>query len=82
MPDEILPVSGARCEQPPIPVGTAANLSRPNGHELLHALTPLLVRIARLSGKGGSATQRAVYSFVHSSCLTSAASRGGWELRG
>jgi hypothetical protein len=38
MPDED-PI-GFRGEQPPIPVGTAVNLSRPNGRELLHALTP------------------------------------------
>jgi hypothetical protein len=42
---------------------------------------PLQVRIARLNGKGGSVTRRAVYSFLRSSCLTSAARRGGWELR-
>src|SRR5439155_20953098 len=37
---------------------------------------PLQVRIARLNGKGGSVTPRAVYSFLRSSCLTSAARRG------
>jgi hypothetical protein len=61
MPDE--DPSGFRIagEQPPIPVGTAVNLSRPNGRELLHALTPFQVRIAQLNGKGGSVPRRAVY---------------------
>src|SRR5260370_26802625 len=35
-------------EQPPIPVGTAVNLSRPNGRELLHALTLFKLGSARL----------------------------------
>ena len=64
MPDEDPTGFRIAGEQPPIPVGTAVNLSRPNGRELLHALTSFKVRIPRLNG-----------------CLTSAARRGGWELR-
>jgi len=40
MPDEDPTGFRIAREQPPIPVGTAVNLSRPNGRELLHALTP------------------------------------------
>jgi len=61
MPDEDPTGFRIAGEQPPIPVGTAVNLSRPNGRELLHALNPLQVRIAQLNGKGGSVPRRAVY---------------------
>ena len=40
MPDEDPTGFRIAGEQPPIPVGTAVNLSRPSGRELLHALTP------------------------------------------
>ena len=52
MPDEDPTGFRIAGEQPPIPVGTAVNLSRPNGRELLHALTPF-----KLNEKGGSVTQ-------------------------
>ncbi len=80
MPDEDPTGFRIAGEQPPIPVGTAVNLSseRPR---IAACSNPLQVRIARLNGKGGSVMPRAVYSFLRSSCLTSAARRGGWELR-
>jgi hypothetical protein len=65
-------------EQPPIPVGTAVNLSGPNGRGLLHAPPPLGEDCAR--AEGHSITYRAVYSFLRSSCRTTAARRRGWEL--
>jgi hypothetical protein len=54
------------------PVGTAVNLSRPNGRELLHALTPFkLGSPIKWKGRVGAAPRG----------LSSAARRGGWELR-
>jgi len=50
-------------EQPPISVGTAVNLSGPNGRELLHAL-PLEIGISPINWRGRSVTHRAVYSFL------------------
>ena len=40
MPDENPTGFRIAGEQPPIAVGTAVNLSHPNGRELLHALIP------------------------------------------
>ncbi len=57
MPDEHPTDISIAGEQPPIPVGTAVNLSRPNGRELLHALTPFKLGSARLNEKGGSVMQ-------------------------
>jgi hypothetical protein len=57
MPDEHATDISIAGEQPPIPVGTAVNLSRPNGRELLHALTPFKLGSARLNEKGGSVMQ-------------------------
>jgi hypothetical protein len=52
MPDEHPTDIRIAGEQPPIPVGTAVNVSRPNGRELLHALTPFKLGSARLNEKG------------------------------
>jgi hypothetical protein len=49
--------------QRPISVGTAVNLSGPNGRELLHAL-PLEIGISPINWRGRSVTHRAVYSFL------------------
>src|SRR5260370_22214706 len=57
MPDEHPTDIRIAGEQPANPVGTAVNLSRPNGRELLHALTPFKLGSARLNEKGGSVTQ-------------------------
>ena len=57
MPDEHPTDIRIAGEQPPIPVGTAVNLSGPNDRDLLHALTPFKLGSARLNEKGGSVTQ-------------------------
>jgi hypothetical protein len=50
-------------EQPPISVGTAVNLARPNGRELLHALTLFkLDRPIKWKGRVGDAP-RGLFSF-------------------
>src|SRR5262245_53485544 len=56
MPDEHPTDIRIAGEQPAIPVGTAVNLSHPNGRELLHALTPFELGSARLKEKGGLVT--------------------------
>ena len=63
MPDEHPTGFRTAGEQPPIPVGTAVNLSGPNGRELLHAL-PLEIGISPINWRGRSVTHRAVYSFL------------------
>src|SRR5260221_13577424 len=53
MPDEHPTCFRIAGEQPPIPVGTAVNLSRPNGHaEFCSILYPLQVRIGAIKWKG------------------------------
>ncbi len=53
MPDEDPTGFRIAGEQPPIPVGTAVNLSRPNGHgEFCSILYPLQVRISPIKWKG------------------------------
>src|SRR5258707_4853902 len=54
MPDEHATDISIAGEQPPIPAGTAVNVSRPDGRGLLHSRTAFNIGSVRLNGKHGS----------------------------
>jgi hypothetical protein len=72
MPDEHPTCFRIASEQPPIPVGTAVNLSHPNGHaEFCSILYPLQVRISPVKWKGLLGDAPRGLLLLRSSCVTS-----------